>query len=128
VFALASLAAFSIHAYAVLAVSVHENHLAGALPFLALAYAGHRRLLPVLAAVSVIAALNMNVLYGLGVGIGWAIPRTVAGLDIMVPLATANVLTLAWHANLMRAVAGEHANEWQRVSQASAVWHGADQS
>src|SRR5262249_62113902 len=66
VFALAALAAFSIHAYAVLAVSVHENHLAGALPFLALAYAGHRRLLPVLAAVRVFAAPVMDVLYGPG--------------------------------------------------------------
>jgi len=128
VFALAALAAFSIHAYAVLAVSVHENHLAGALPFLALASAGHRQLLPVLAAVSAIAAVNMNALYGLGVGIGWAIPRTVAGIDILVPLATVNVLALAWHANLLRAVAGERAGERPRVSQASAAWDGANQS
>ncbi len=101
-FALAAFAAFSVHAYELLAVSVHENHLAGVLPFLALASAADRRRLPVLAAVSVIAALNMNVFYGFGVGVGWAVPRTVAGIDIMFVLAMANVATFAWHARTVR--------------------------
>jgi hypothetical protein len=100
--ALAALAGFSIHAYAVLAVSVHENHLAGAIPFLALASAAQRRFAPVLVAASGIAALNMNVFYGLGVGAGWAIPRTIAGMDIMAPLALANAGTLAWYAGILR--------------------------
>ena len=96
--ALTALAGFSIHAYAVLAVSVHENHLAGAIPFLALASATERRLGPVLATVSAIAAINMNVFYGLGVGVGWAVPRTIGRLDVMNLLAVANVATFVWHA------------------------------
>jgi len=96
--ALAALAGFSIHAYAVLAVSVHENHLAGALPFLALASAAERRFAPVLATVSAIAALNMNVFYGLGIGVGWAFPRTIGPVDVMIALAVANVAAFAWHA------------------------------
>ena len=98
--ALAALAGFSIHAYALLAVSVHENHLAGAIPFLALASAAEKRFAPVLAVVSAIAALNMNVFYGLGVGIGWALPRTMAGVDVMVVLALADAAALAWHATV----------------------------
>jgi hypothetical protein len=96
--ALAALAGFSIHAYAVLAVSVHENHLAGAIPFLALTSVVDRRFAPVLAMVSVIAALNMNVFYGLGTGVGWALPRTIGGVDVMIVLAVANVAAFAWHA------------------------------
>ncbi|HEX4567469.1 MAG TPA: hypothetical protein VH138_12605, partial [Vicinamibacterales bacterium] len=95
---LAALAGFSIHAYAVFAVSVHENHLAGAIPFLALASAAERRFAPVLAAVSAIVAINVNVFYGLGVGVGWALPRTIGAVDVMVVLAVANVAAFAWHA------------------------------
>jgi len=102
VFLLAALAAFTVHAYAVLAVSVHENHLAGAIPFLALASATRPRLMPILIAVSAIAALNMNVFYGLGVGIGWAVPRSIAGFDVMSVLSLANCLALAWHGAILR--------------------------
>jgi hypothetical protein len=123
--ALAALAGFSIHAYAVFAVSVHENHLAGAIPFLVLASAAQKRFAPVLAAVSAIAALNMNVFYGLGAGAGWAVPRVVAGIDVMAPLAIANVFVLGWHAAVLNQ---NSANERQRVSHANGAGYGVPAS
>jgi hypothetical protein len=76
---------FAIHAYAVLAVSVHEPHLLPAVPLLALAAAGRRRFLPPFLMVSGIAALN--------------VPRTLSG-PAMALLAIANCLALAWHARV----------------------------
>jgi Glycosyltransferase family 87 len=101
-YAAVALAGFSVHAYSVLAVSVHENHLCGAIPFLALVSAGEKKFVPVLAAASTVAALNMNLFYGLGVGSGWAVPRTMAGIDVMAPLAVGNALALVWHASVLR--------------------------
>lgn len=56
------------------------------------------RVVPVLTAVSAIAALDMNTFYGLGVGVGWAVPRTLTGIDLMIVLAVAHVAALARHA------------------------------
>jgi hypothetical protein len=119
--AVVALAGFSVHAYVVLAVSVHENHLCGAIPFLALVSAIEKRFVPVLAAVSTIAALDMNLFYGIGVGSGWAVPRTIAGIDVMVPLAAGNIAALAWHAALL----WRHStNEQQRVSHPGGAVYG----
>jgi hypothetical protein len=104
---LAAAAAFFVEAYALLATQVHENHVFAAVPLLALAAAGRRQFLPILIAVSAIYALNLNILYGLGEGMNedvlrYALPGTLAGVDLTIVLALANCLTLAWHAVLLR--------------------------
>jgi hypothetical protein len=75
---------FAIHAYDVLAVSVHEAHLFPAVPLLALAAAGRPRLLTPLLIVSGVAAVNVLRITGL--------PMTL--------LAIGNCLALVWHARL----------------------------
>ena len=95
---LAALAAFTVHAYVVLSVQVHENHIFLALPFLAIVATGRPRYWGVLVAVSVIAALNLNLFYGLGEGVCYAIPRSVTGIDATVVLAVLNCAAFAWHA------------------------------
>ena len=90
--------AFMVHAYATLSAQVHENHLYAAIPLLVVAAAGHRRLRPVLWAVSAIFALNLNAFYGVSEYIdGYAVPRTLTVIDLTVWLALANCATLVWH-------------------------------
>ena len=48
------------------------------------------------------AALNMNLFYGLGRGVGWALPRMITGLDASVLLSFVNLGGLVW---LGRAIA-----------------------
>ena len=91
----AAAAGFAVHAYDVLAVSVHEPHLFPAVPLLALAAAGRPRFVVPFLAVSAIAALNVLRIGGL----------------TMTLLAMANCLALAWHARVYarecRAIADE---------------------
>jgi hypothetical protein len=94
----AAAGAFSIHAYHVLAVSVHEAHLFPAVPLLALAAAGHPRLWSPFAIVSAIAVLNLDLFYGLGVGTTHLVPRSIAGVESATLLAVGNCLALVWHA------------------------------
>lgn len=95
----AGAAAFLVHAYVVLTPQVHENHLFAAVPLLALASAGRRRFLPLLVVVSIVAALNLNLLYGLGEpDLRYAIPRGLIGVDLMLLASAANCAALAWHA------------------------------
>lgn len=94
-------AAFIVHAFFVLGVAVHEHHLIMAVPLLALAAALAPDLRPLCYAVSAIAALNMNLFYGVGLGVGWALPRTLTPIDLSVLLAFANVAVLCWHARLL---------------------------
>ena len=94
-------AAFIVHAFFVLAVGVHEHHMMLAVPLLALAAGLRPSLRPLFYAVSVIVALNMNVFYGLGYGVGWAIPRRITGIDLSVLLSVANIAALAWHARIL---------------------------
>ncbi len=89
--------AFAVHAYFVLAVQVHENHLYLALPLLAAAAAAHRPLRPVLAAVSAIFAANLVLFYGLGRDLPLP-PRGFTVVDATVVLSLLNVAALAWHA------------------------------
>lgn len=100
---LAALGAFAVHAYATLAVAVHENHLYAAVPLLALAIAGRRRFAGVFAAVSAIAAFNLYFAYGFGVGVGHFAPQTVNGIDVLVLLAAVNAAVFAWHAAVLHA-------------------------
>jgi hypothetical protein len=98
----AALGAFLVHAYAVLAVQVHENHLFAAVPLLALAAAGRPAFRPLFVAVSAIVALNLNMFYGISEDAGWAIPRGLTGIDLSVVVATLNCAALCWFASRLR--------------------------
>jgi hypothetical protein len=95
---LAAAGAFVVHAYATLSAQVHENHLFAAVPFLVLAAAGRRALWPICAAVSAIVALNLNMFYGFGNGVGYGLPRTITIIDASVVLAVLNCVALWRHA------------------------------
>jgi hypothetical protein len=94
----AALGAFTVHAFFVLNVGAHESHQLFEIPLLVLAAALRPRLRPLTIVVSAIVTLNINYLYGISIGWGWAVPRTLTGLDVSVVLAIVNVATLAWFA------------------------------
>jgi hypothetical protein len=101
-----AVAAFVVHAYFVLGVAVHENHLYLAVPLLAAAAASRPRLRPVLAGVSGVLALNLYLFYGLGRGLPLP-PRNLTIVDSTVPLALANCALFVWHARLLSAECSE---------------------
>src|SRR5262249_2615176 len=84
------------------AVQVHENHLFAAVPLLVIAAAGRRRLVPVLAVVTAIVALNLNLFYGISEDVGYAVPRSVTIVDFTVVLAAINCAALVWHGMVFR--------------------------
>jgi hypothetical protein len=88
--------AFAVHAYFVLAVQVHENHLYLALPLLAAAAAALPLLRPPLVALSAISALNLWLFYGFGRDFPLP-PRHFTILDATVVLSALNVAALVWH-------------------------------
>ncbi len=90
-------AALIVHAYFVLAVQVHENHLYLAVPLLAGAAASRPRLRPVLLCTSIVFALNLYLTVGLGRGFPLP-PRNLTIIDSTVLLAAANCALLVWHA------------------------------
>ncbi len=96
------LAAFTVHAFFCLAVSVHEHHMMLMVPLLVLAAALRPELRRLCCAVSAVCALNMNLFYGISSGWGWAVPRTLTPIDLSVMLAMANLGLLAWHARVLR--------------------------
>jgi hypothetical protein len=98
---LAALGAFVVHAYFTLGVGVHENHLYLAVPLLTLAAALRPAFRGVLAAVTAVTVLNLNLVYGFGQGLGGALPRGLTGVDATVVLAFANLAALAWHAAVL---------------------------
>ncbi|MBI3263701.1 MAG: hypothetical protein HYZ58_11210 [Acidobacteria bacterium] len=100
-FLLAGVGAFLVHAYFVLAVQVHENHLYTAVPLLALAAAGRPSFRPMFACVSAIVALNLNLFYGVSEEVGYGIPRGITVIDASVVLAIANTIALGWHARIL---------------------------
>src|SRR6185436_14595465 len=94
----AALGAFTVHAFFVLGTGMHEHHQLLEIPLLVLAAAlrpAFRRLLVV---VSGIVALNINFVYGAGIGMGWVAPRMITGVDLSVLLSLFNVGVLAWFA------------------------------
>ena len=95
---LAGLAGFLVHAYATLSAQVHENHLFAAVPLLVLAAAGRRGFRPIAAGVSMVVALNLNLFYGFGDGIGYALPRAITIVDLTIIVALFNCFLLSWHA------------------------------
>jgi hypothetical protein len=97
----AALVAFTVHAFFVLAVGVHEHHMMLAVPFLALAGALSPRYRAMFWAVTAIVALNLNLFYGISRGYGWAFPRGVTRIDASVLLSAANVIALMWFASVI---------------------------
>jgi hypothetical protein len=90
-------AAVIVHAYFVLGVQVHENHLYLAVPLLAGAAASRPQLRPVLLSTSIVFALNLYLAVGLGRGFPLP-PRNLTIIDSTVLLAAANCGLLVWHA------------------------------
>jgi len=98
---LAAAAAFSVHAYALLAVSVHENHLYSVIPPLALAAATRPRFRGVLAAASVVTVLNVALFYGPGIDFDAGLQSGIASL-----LASLNVIAFIGHAAVLNRECG----------------------
>lgn len=94
--------AFVVQSFFVWGVSVHEHHLMLAVPLLAAAAALEPACRGVFIAVSLVAALNMNLFYGLGNGVGWAIPRTLTPIDLSVLLSFASLGVFFWHARVLK--------------------------
>ena len=97
---LVALAALTVHVYFVLAVQVHENHLQLALPLLAVVAAERKRYRPLFALLSALLFLNLNLFYGLGQGLAYALPRSLTFIDATVLLAAVNLGALVWHLRL----------------------------
>jgi Gpi18-like mannosyltransferase len=89
--------AFVVHAYFTLGVQVHENHLFLAVPLLAVCAVALPDYRGVLLSVSVVAALNLFLFYGVGRGYPLP-PRHWTVVDTTVILAAFNVVALWWHA------------------------------
>jgi hypothetical protein len=97
----AASAAFIVHAYFVLGIAVHENHLYFALPLLALAAAARPRLRPIHMAISAVVTLNLFLFFGLGRGI--PLPRrNFTIIDATAILAAANCALFVWHLKVFR--------------------------
>jgi hypothetical protein len=94
----AAVGAFTVHAFFVLSMGVHESHQLFEVPLLVLAAALRPRFRPLFIAVSALIALNINYCYGISLGKGWAVPRGMTGIDLSVLLALANVGMLIWFA------------------------------
>ena len=98
--------AFAVHAYTLLSVQVHENHLYLALPLMAAAGAVLPRLRGPYALASVVCLLNLYLFQGLGKDVPLP-PRDLAGVDATVLLAFVNVGAVVWHARrFVEATAG----------------------
>ena len=100
-------AAFVVHAFFVVSVGVHEHHMMLAVPLLALAAALRRSLRPLYWIISAIVALNMNLFYGIGLGLGWSIPRGILLIDLTVWLSVANIVALIWHGRVLMRETGD---------------------
>jgi hypothetical protein len=114
----AALAALTVVAYFTLSVQVHENHFFLALPFLAVAAALRPAFAPVFAALSVMFALNLYMIFGLH-GDGPAPFATLAiGIDPSVVLSVVNCALLVWLARVFArecAHRGDAREAWARI-------------
>ena len=102
-----ALTALTVHAYFVLAVQAHENHMFLTLPALAIAAADRADYRRLLVALSTIVLLNLNFFEGFGEDIGFALPRSITFIDATVLLAAANVAAFIWHVRLFRRLCGQ---------------------
>jgi glycosyl transferase family 87 len=101
----AALGAFTVHAFFVLGTGMHEHHQLLEVPLLVVAAALRPSFRPLLFVVSATVALNINYVYGAGLGAGWMAPRMITGIDLSVLLSFFNVVTLLWFARRLRAEA-----------------------
>jgi hypothetical protein len=97
----AAFGAFTIQAFFVLSANLHEHHQLFEVPLLVLAAALRPALRPLFFAVSAIVALNINYVYGAGLGLGWSAPRMLTGVDLSVLLSFANIAVLIWFGRLL---------------------------
>jgi hypothetical protein len=88
--------ALAVHAYFVLALQVHENHLYLALPLAAGAAALLPRMRAPYALMSGVFVLNLFLFQGIGREVPLP-PRNVTLVDVTVLLAFVNVAALVWH-------------------------------
>jgi hypothetical protein len=72
-----------------------------AVPLLALAAALRPSIRPLFWTVSLIVTLNMNLFYGIGLGLGWSVPRGLLLVDLSVLLSIANIAALVWHSRVL---------------------------
>ena len=101
----AAVAAFSVHAYAVLGAQVHENHLFAAMPLLVVAAATRRRFVPILTGVSAFLALSM-IFYMFGAEESQRVlSRSLTLVDTTLLLAVFNCGLFVWHASVLRSEA-----------------------
>lgn len=94
----AAVGAFTVHANFILNVGMHEHLMLLEVPLLILAGALEARLRPLALVVSAIVTLNINLVYGISRGWGYAIPREITGVDVSVALAVVNVCVFVWFA------------------------------
>ncbi len=116
-----ALAAFTVHAYFMFAVQVHENHMIFALPLLALIVgdrASYRRLFVVLSA---IVLLNLYLFYGFDGQSGASAPRAAALVDATVLLAAANLAAFVWHGCLFAALCDDQTTVAVRATPSDAA-------
>jgi hypothetical protein len=100
---LAALGGWVVFVYFALGVAAHENHGFLVMPMLALAAALQPGWRPLAWTLSLTMAINLNAFYGIGEGLGYAIPRRLTGLDLTVWLAMLHVAVLvAWTRRLAR--------------------------
>jgi hypothetical protein len=93
-----ALGAFTVHSFFILSPGIHEHHQLFAIPLLAAAAALRPNFRAIYWAMSAIVALNINYLYGAGLGMGWAVPRMITGVDVSVALAFINIGVFVWFA------------------------------
>ena len=98
---LALLGAWVVYAYFMLSVQVHENHFFMILPLLALAAAALPEWRRPFWLLNGIFALNLYLFYGIGDRVGFAVPRSITGVDASVLLAAVNVVVFVWCARLL---------------------------
>ncbi len=95
---IAALGALTVHAFFVLSPNLHEHHQLFEVPLLVLAAALRPGFRPLFVVVSGLVALNINYVYGAGLGMGWSVPRMITGIDLSVLIAFANIAVLFWFA------------------------------
>ena len=97
----AALAAWTAYAYTMLGAQVHENHVIAAIPVLAIAAGLDTRLRPVFWCVSVIAALNLYLFYGIVPNVEPIISLRVIIMDTTVVLSVINIGVFVWFTRLL---------------------------
>jgi hypothetical protein len=98
----AAIAGWLLYAYTMLGAQVHENHLAAAVPILAVAGALDERLRKAFWLVSAIAALNLYFFYGIVPGRPPLITRASTIVDATVLLSVFNVVVFVWFTRLLQ--------------------------